>query len=211
MDASPAITLIPHLSDPVPPPTNPLPTLISRYDILHGARREPLRASLEDDAKSLTAAVTSWKHSTNFFASYRGIQLLMDYRKRWEKLLMPGKRQTAPINSRPEWKGFLEATLNDDQIADADKWTPKPAEIWELVHGLLEGGYDLSLSYQARERTVTVTLKDTKPDRATAGYAISTRDTNAPTALKLALWKHYNVLIRDWTPLLSTPVKPRRG
>ena len=124
---------------------------------------------------------------------------------------MAGKKPTTFSGNRPEWKGFLECTLHDDQLTAADAWKAKPAEIFEYVHALLEDGYDLSLSYQAKDKSFTVTLKDIQPGRSTAGYAISTRDGNAADALKLALWKHFNVLVRDWSSLLAAPVKPRRG
>lgn len=211
MDAPRTIIIHARYEAPPPPTALVLPTLITRYDVLHGARKSPQRRFVHDSAEALTSAITSWKHSTDFLASVRGGKLLAEFRRDWSNLLMAGRKPTPVNSSRPEWKGFLEATLDDDQVAAADAWKPKPSEVWELVHGLIEDSYDLSISYQATAKTVTVTLKDTNSSRKTAGFAISTKDANAPDALKLALWKHFNVLIRDWAPLLEQPVRPRRG
>lgn len=114
-------------------------------------------------------------------------------------------------NNRPEWKGFLERPLTEAELDALDNWKPKPAELFELVHALLEDGYNLSLSYSAKTKSATCTLKDEHPDRATAGYALSSHDTDGLSALKMAMYKHHSALERNWAPLTGTPPKARRG
>lgn len=122
------------------------------------------------------------------------------------------KRKPTPTQTnRPEWKGFLERNLTDGELEAADAWQPKPIQIFELVHALLEDGYDLSLSYNHNFKAATATIKDVRESRATGGYALSAKDDNGAAALKLVLYKHFTVLDRDWSQLLDQPKRSKRG
>ena len=207
-----AITIIaryvPESPSPAPPP---LPTFIARYDLIHTLKPNNTRIILADDDRRLSSAVASWKHSSDFFESFKGQQLIRDFDNSWSRLLMARKTATTQTYNRPEWKGFLECPLTAEQLAACDDWKPRSVDLWEHVNALIASGLDLSLSWQSRDKVYTATLKDQRSDSKTAGYAISSRDGDAQGALKIAVWKHNALLTGDWTSLLDAPKVAKRG
>jgi len=199
--------------DDTPPSTTPftIPTLITRYKQFYPNTREAERKRCEVVAERLTDAARNWYHPTDFFYSALAGTRLAHYRKEWIEMATPKGKSREFQSNKPEWKGFIERPLTEAELATLDEWKPKPAELFELVHRLLEDGYNLSLSYSQKLKSATCTLKDENPERKSAGYALSSHDTNGYEALKMAMYKHHACLETDWTSLLGTPPKAKRG
>lgn len=125
---------------------------------------------------------------------------------------MPAKRGKASTQyEKQEWRGFVERTLSEDELAQADDYKLKPAELAESMCALAEAGYDIKLSYNTQHKTASATLIDQRPKLPTSGYALSARGTNCVDAYKLLLYKHTVVLAQDWTPLLAAKPRQVRG
>lgn len=121
------------------------------------------------------------------------------------------KRDPIPDNSKAEWKGFLDYRLGEDEIAELDNWKPKPVEIWEEVDELINAGYRLTLTYNAKMHMASCTIIDDSNTRPTGGWALSSMDTDGALALKMAVFKHRK-LERTWVSLLDKPpTLGRRG
>lgn len=120
-------------------------------------------------------------------------------------------RKAPQFEGRPEWKGFLDRRLDDDELHGLDEWKPKPSEIWNGVDEMIAENYRFTLSYNKTTSLASCTVIDDSPERSTGGYALSNADTDGALALKMAVYKHYVLLTKDWSPLLAIPPKVRRG
>jgi len=112
---------------------------------------------------------------------------------------------------RNEWMGFLDCRLSEEQLDMLDQQKPKPAEIWAAVDEMIVDEYRFTLSYNKNLKLASVTVIDDSRTRKTAGYALSSADSDGALALKMAVYKHYVVLEKNWEPLLSVEPKVRRG
>lgn len=197
---------------PDPPPRPPAPltysTRLSRLKLPREQKQALHEATIA--AEDLYRAATSWYHSSNFFDAYLTIKRMYRLREKFTMATRTKKTNQTTYN-RPDWKGFLERPMTEEELAHADEWKPKPLEIFELVHSLVEDGYDVSLSYNHNFKASTATIKDVRESRATGGYALSAKDDTAPMALKLVLYKHYTLLNKDWSQLLDQPKRSKRG
>jgi len=114
-------------------------------------------------------------------------------------------------DERAAWKGFLDRRLSDGELDEMDGWKPTPAEVFELLDGMIQDGYRLTLSYNKQTKLASVTIIDDEKKRASGGYALSNADTDGASALKMAVWKHVVLLGKLWDGLLDQPVRSRRG
>jgi len=121
------------------------------------------------------------------------------------------KRGQRDQNDRATWKGFLDFRLTDEQLDACDDWKPKPTDVFLEVDKMLGTDFRLTLSYNKRTKLASCTIIDDDPSRKSAGYALSSSDENGAAALKLAVFKHTKILNGDWSSLLDTPPKSRRG
>lgn len=158
-------------------------------------------------ADEMTRYAASYRQPTDMFSKGRIWNLLDEYRENTGT--MP-KKTTRQLDERPEWKGFLDYRMTDEQIVQCDNWKPKPAEMWDLLDGVLLADYRLTLSYNKKTKLASVTIVD-EGDRSTAGFALSTSDTDGALALKASMYKHYELLKTDWSALVDTPPRARRG
>jgi len=125
---------------------------------------------------------------------------------------MAPKAKAAPTrDSAPEWKGFLEYRLTAEELDDLDSWSPEAAEMFEALHKFLVDGYTFTLSWSDRTKQACFSLRDNNPERKTAGYCMTTFDTDCALALKAGVFKQRVVLKDDWTPLLAAGKAARRG
>lgn len=114
-------------------------------------------------------------------------------------------------DERAVWKGFLDCRLSDEALEALDAWKPKPSEVFAVIDRMMAADYRLTLSYNKRTKLASCTIIDDDPSRKTGGWALSTSDEDGASALKAAVYKHVNVLGEDWSPLLDTTPKSRRG
>lgn len=197
---------------PDPPSPAPFPLSLSRRLSRLRLPADQSQALREAGyaADDLLSATASWYHPTNFFDAYPTIKKMHRLREKYAMATRTKNNKQTTYN-RPDWKGFLERPMSDEELEHADEWKPKPLEIFELVHAVVEDGYDLSLSYNHNFKAATATIKDVRESRVTGGYALSAKDDTAPMALKLVLYKHFTLLEKDWSKLLDQPKRSKRG
>jgi len=158
-------------------------------------------------ADDMTRYAASYRQPTDMFGKGRIWGLLSLYKENVGRMAkVKGRAQ----DERPEWRGFLDYRMSDEQVMACDNWKPKPSEMWDLLDGMLLADYRLTLSYNKRTKLASVTIVD-EGGRSTAGWALSTSDTDGALALKAACFKHYTLLGQDWSGLLDQPQKARRG
>lgn len=198
---------------PEAPPTSPpiIPTYITRCEKFYPNHRRASRERAEGFAERLYTQARNWYHPTDMFSSSLAGSRFAGFRLEWQEMATSKRTATVPSSDRPEWQGFLERRLTEDELQTLDDWKPKPAELFELLHRLMEDGYDVSLSYSKKTSQSTCTLKDVQHGRKTAGYALSSHDENGAAALKMAIFKHFSCLDTKWDGLLGEKPKARRG
>jgi len=163
------------------------------------------------EADILLRRCLSHRQKTDLFVSYSFWRHLNVFREELANMAGRKRNPERKQSDRAEWKGFLDLRLNDEQLATLDASKPKPSELFAAIDGILSAGYRFLLSYNNRTKLVSVTLVDDDPDRKTGGYALSSADEDAAGALKMAVYKHMVLLEGDWSRLLETPAKSRRG
>lgn len=154
-------------------------------------------------------------------ASYRQPEDLFTRPRFWSDLLeffvynegemMARSKQQTKQGDRPEWKGFLERRLTEQELGELDEWKPKPTDVFNAIDGMMADDFRLTLSYNKRTRLATCTIIDDSPSRKTRGWALSTADENAAAALKAAVFKHTLCLDNSWDGLLELPPRAQRG
>lgn len=125
---------------------------------------------------------------------------------------MARKRQaTIRQEDKATWVGFVDRRMDDDELAGLDNWKPKPTEAWELVDRLVSEGYRLTISYNKNTGLASCTIIDDNAKRKSGGYALASSDDDCALALKMALFKHFTILLGNWEGLLTERPKARRG
>lgn len=121
------------------------------------------------------------------------------------------KRDMVRQDDRPEWQGFIEYRLTDAELAELDEWKPKPLDVLAAVDQMLNTGYRLTLSYNARTHLASCTVIDDDSSRKSGGFGMSSADVDGAAVLKMAVYKHQK-LQGDWTALMGDDrPKGRRG
>lgn len=126
--------------------------------------------------------------------------------------LANSKTKAASKSVRPEWKGFLDFRLDDEQLGELDAWQINAGELFAAVDGILYAGFRLTVSYNSVTKLANCTIIDDRSSSPSAGFGLSTADTSSALALKAAVFKHSVVLHGDWAVLMDKPsVGGRRG
>lgn len=209
MKSLPIVLLANYVPEPPPVPPPLIHSHLARYEHFFPQTRAEARQRCNRWAEQLQSAARSWYHDSDMFRSYLHGTRLAGFRLAYMELLQMPKKNLTFENQRPEWKGFLERKLTDEELTALDNWKPKPAELFEQIHAILEDEYDISLSYSQKTKLSTCTLKDIKHGRDTAGYALSSADSDGASALKMAVYKHVACMEKKWGTLLGQP--PPRG
>jgi len=168
------------------------------------------QASIEADVLLVLAA--SHRTAQDLFTRIRFSDCFLGYQN--IRTHMSGKTRTnnkQSTNELPEWKGFLDRKLDDTELALLDDWKPNAKQVWDLVDALITSGFRLTLSYNSKTRLASVTQIDNREKSSTAGYALSSADTDGALALKLALFKHFEILKEDWSSISDSAPRARRG
>jgi len=168
------------------------------------------QANIEADVLLVFAA--SHRTAQDLFTRIRFVDRFSQYRELVAH--MSGKTRNnnrQNTSDAPEWKGFLDRKLDDNELAALDEWKPNAKQVWDLVDALISSGFRLTLSYNAKTKLASVTQIDNREKSVTAGYALSSADTDGALALKAALFKHFEVLKEDWTSISDSAPRARRG
>lgn len=163
-------------------------------------------------ADELLKLAASYRAETgDLFSRRRFWSKLEEYRTEMAKRNSTTKRDMVRQDERPEWKGFIDYRLSDEELAELDEWQPSSDDIWVMVDKMINDRRRLTLSYNSRQHLASCTIIDDDSERKTGGYALSSADTDGALALKMACFKHLK-LGEDWTDML-TDDKPhgRRG
>lgn len=162
-------------------------------------------------ADKLSSRAVSWTGEGSMFENPSFFYLWMTFWNGVEAMAGTGKKAGTDRYAKPDWQGFVERRLTDEELVELDNWHPEAAEIWETVSALTQEGYDFKLSYSPILHAATATMVDGRPKLRTTGYALSARDANGALALKALLFKHMLILESDWVPLLDSPKPAVRG
>lgn len=155
--------------------------------------------------------VISHREKIDLFTSYKFWRTFLAFKQ--ERATMAGRKvkEERRQDERPEWRGFLDFRLTDEQLEALDSSKPKPTELFAAIDDMQQNDYRFILSYNRRTKLASVTVMDDNPERKSAGYALSSADTDCAGALKMAVYKHVVLLEGDWSRLLEAPPKSRRG
>lgn len=186
----------------------------SRTTLWMNANRERRKAVVGEVRATLTyltMRVQTYTGASDIFQTPRFAYYYATWHVIYQEAIVARKVQTQAAQERTSWQGFLDHRMTEDELADADNWTPSEADIWEEIEEIINTGIRVQLSYSTKLGMATCTLTDYRPGSRTAGYALSAQDANGALALKLAIYKH-NVLLRgDWATLLTDRPRGRRG
>lgn len=176
-------------------------------------RQMRLNASLADEvATHAMALIRSYHSEGDCFSRSRIGAAQGTFNHILETKLMASKAKPAPSrDSAPEWRGFLEYRLTAEELDDLDSWNPDAAEIFETLHSYLVDGYTFTCSWSDRTKQACFSLRDNNPERKTAGYCMTTFDSDCALALKAGVFKQTIILKGDWTPFLAAGKLARRG
>lgn len=153
----------------------------------------------------------SHREPTDMFSQYQFASRLVLLGQEFDAMAARKSKSPRGASERNEWQGFLECRLTEEQLAELDNQKPKPAEIWAAVDEMILSDYRFTLSYNKNLKLASVTVIDDSKERKTGGYALSSADSDGALALKMAVYKHYVVLDKNWEQLLSVEPKVRRG
>jgi len=167
------------------------------------------QASIEADVLLIYAA--SHRQSEDMFSRPRFAERFMNLQEMYATMAGKTRTNERRNDNTPEWKGFLDRKLSDDELAGLDAWKPTAAQIWNSVDAAIQSGFRFTLSYNGKTKLASVTQIDNREKSKTAGYALSSADTDGALALKMALYKHYQVLNEDWDQLSDAAPRARRG
>lgn len=98
---------------------------------------------------------------------------------------------------------FLSLRLTEEQFAALDETKVTSAQLMTSLAAVVEGGLGFSLNYNADKETANATLMDKRDDSPAKGYALSAFGEDVPDALKILLYKHFNILGGDWSTLIG--------
>lgn len=178
---------------------------------IHHLRLTNSQFKMQYDARQMMLIMATYYQPDNLFEKSRFSKLFATFQVEYRSVFMPKAKATTTPPARPEWKGFLERRLSETELEAFDNDKASDADIIAAATEVAVAGYDLKLSYSGKLTAFTCTLVDQDPSRKTAGYALSSQDTSAREALRMALYKHFVTLEGDWTPLLGGSPTIRRG
>jgi hypothetical protein len=191
-----------------PPPITSYTTRCKRVQDMQTRRAA---FAFQRAAEVVAARVRTWYNPTNLFENATAARQLQAAREYLLEMTMARKPDPKPAPTERQWKGFLERRLSGEELEALDQWEATDTDLVEGLVGLLESGYELKLSYNPTTKAACCTLIDRDGTRKTAGWALSTFDTNGPAALKASLYKHLVALEGDWLQLLGQAPTSRRG
>lgn len=98
-----------------------------------------------------------------------------------------------------EWKGFVECNLTAENKADLEGMdTETEFPFAEGMAELVDEGYKISFSYDAKNKTHMVTLYDQNPQSDFAGYALTGRGASVRDAWDALMYRHIIILSDGW-------------
>lgn len=210
----------------MPPYAPPLP---EHYRPLHASPLEPAsfnstrylgqfrspndahRIDYESSTNAGWVILRAWNKPTNLLDNARFARQFATQRIHFWETIMAKKLTTAKAFERVAYQGFLERPMSDVELEECDGWHAQPNEIFELIEAVTQDAYQLTISYSQERNEGTATLMDRNPKRKTGGWMLSSKGENCADALKLLLFKHFQLLQRDWDTLAGATRSTRRG
>jgi len=122
-------------------------------------------------------------------------------RNKSAKDVLPSRNGSSVANSQPQWGGFIELRLREDERAEFDNWFElNSTSVWGYVVTSVEEGRKFGLSYDADGDFYLATF--TAHGKETIGlqdrYCLTARAPVAEQAMALLCYKHYVMLEGDW-------------
>lgn len=113
----------------------------------------------------------------------------------------PSNTGKAPSNNSPEWGGFIDVRMEEQDKLDFGIWSEQNAEqVWVDFLDLLGSGFKFGLSYDAQGDFYLATF--TAHGKELIGlddrYCLTARAPNWETALALLVFKHLIMTRGNW-------------
>lgn len=107
------------------------------------------------------------------------------------------------------WRGFVDIPLTDDHKDQIRSMEDDPAEMWQIVRWIVEGGYKLSISMDDKHHCATVAMTCRLEGHRNENQTLTGRGPDVTTALNVVWFKHY-VLAQDglWDSVASERTLP---
>lgn len=104
------------------------------------------------------------------------------------------KQETNMLN----WKGFKDFKLTADQLQSFAVWDCHDGDVLDLVQGALAEGYKLTFTYNGQSDTYNAALTCNAEKNPNQGYTMSAFAPQFYTALRLLMFKHWELLQGTW-------------
>lgn len=104
------------------------------------------------------------------------------------------KQETNMLN----WKGFKDFKLTADQLQLFAAWDCHDGDALDLVQGALAGGYKLTFTYNGKVDSYNASLTCNAENNPNQGYTMSAFAPTFYQALRLLMFKHWELLGSDW-------------
>lgn len=127
---------------------------------------------------------------TTWFAEY---ERLVD----WAMTEMGGSVAKKETNQL-DWKGFKDFKLTADQLNLFGAWDCHDGDVLDLVQACLAEGYKLTFTYNGVSDTYNAALTCNAEKNKNQGYTMSAFAPAFYTALRLLMFKHWELLAGDW-------------
>lgn len=108
------------------------------------------------------------------------------------------KTQSKPKAKLPEWKGYLQVHLTDEQDAEYDVWARKQTIQLTDLDILINNGFKFGLKWDDYHQGVTATLTANDPKLSWSGWVLTAWSDNVTDAILMLFYKHYIICDEDW-------------
>lgn len=102
---------------------------------------------------------------------------------------------------------WTNCNLTDDDIARIDAWAVSDSDIFTAISGMVGEGYTFTIKRSPDGESVMAVAIGQDPKCVNAGYGLSAFSDTPDSAIKVLLYKHFDVLSGLWGA--NTPPKSK--
>ena len=106
--------------------------------------------------------------------------------------------------AKPQFKGFINYSPTSDDKRGFSAYHADSNDIIYELDNVLDDSYKLSVTVDKSNSAVVASLFDQHPTRGSGGYILSSRGSDAFTAIRRVLYLHVIVLEGEWLAAMDT-------
>lgn len=127
-------------------------------------------------------------------------QLTYQFQKLKEAYDMAKRAAKVPaaLSEKAQWVGFANVRLDEEQREAYAAWDITPAEVWEKFTEMLSTGYKITVSHQPKKNSFTCAATCENAADPNAGMTMSSYAGTWGDAVKVMLFKHFEVTKGTW-------------